>query len=164
MAIIIPKERQEGLTDVLEMVNARLKEVQDEMDADCTIDEMRIDSEAIRATKLHSKYNRIFSDECVNLNKFYDLRKKTKTERYLYYLKKQPSSYYAKYGQVHLDLTKTDIENYHLPSDEIMVMMNAIVTSQKSLVDSVERMMKEIHDRAYLLKTALDYRKFESGA
>lgn len=147
------------LTNFLDAIVEKSSELEKSLDEDSEIDESAIDDEALRITKLHSKYNKMYLREYNIYAELVDLRKSFKLERWRYYGGKQTDQYYRKYGDINEIINKTDIDRY-LEGDEIMVLLNKIVNGQKAVIDCIERYSKELTDRGYRLKLLLDYRKF----
>lgn len=156
------EKRIEQITDITKQVNETIKEIKESSDKDLEIDECDLDSEALRTPKLYSKYNNMYTDELVKLKRLFQSKEKTHLERYKYYLGKQTNKYYSEYGQFNEKVLKTEIETY-MKADPIMVELNILISTQKVLADMLERICKEISNRGYHIKSAIEWRRFQVG-
>lgn len=149
------------LDTILNDIGVKTEEIFEGIDSDSYIDESQIDMEAIKVSRMQSKYNKLYLDEFNIYSDYVELKKEFKLERWKYYLGKQTNQYYRKYGNINESINKTDVDKY-LDGDAIMSRINKITSSQKVLVDAIEKFSKELSDRGYRLRLLLDYRKFVS--
>lgn len=155
--------------DVVDSVKKQEAIIQDKLDAlkiqsakDLEIDDIDLDITLINIPKLQSKYINMYSDEVCILKDLYALKEKVKLERWKYWSGKQTDRYYAENGMVHEKVLKTDIDKYLAADDKIML-VNNLVTLQKTLVDHIEKVLKEVGNMSFHIKSAIDWRKFCSG-
>jgi hypothetical protein len=132
-------------------------------EAELTIDEFNLDGESIRTPKLHSRWLGFLCDEGVKLKQIQNLSKSLYLERWKYWSGKASDQYYAKHGPVHEKILKTDLDIY-LNADVVLSTMKEVLEQQNRIVDFLERSVKEITSRTFHIKSAIDWRKFESGA
>lgn len=137
-------------------------EIQDLIDADSKIDENKLDWEIERIPSLHAKYYRIYMDELSSLRRataaFHDIKKK----RSEYYLGRASDEAYRK-EPLNIKVIKTELDLY-LNADPMYIEASDLFDSQKSKVVMLEKFIASLKDRAYSLRTALDFKKFTSGA
>jgi len=157
-----PKVKQ-SLTEMKDDVLDKFKTLKSESSTDLEIDEVDLDTEVLKTPKLHSKYLNMYSEEVIRLKDLYSFSAKVKLERWKYWNGKQTDEYYARNGIQHEKILKTDIEKY-LNADEKMTLVNDIITIQKTIVEHLEKVLKEIGTRNFHIKAAIDWRKFTSGA
>lgn len=128
---------------------------------DMEIDDLELDRESVSVPKLYGKY----LDEHFNCARRYmDLKERKDTlylERWRYYMGKQTDQYYAK-NPLHEKVLKTDVDKYML-ADPMMIKMNRALNLQKSVLEYVEGIMKEIQRRGFHIRAAIDYIKFQNG-
>lgn len=130
---------------------------------DTDINEFDLDSESLRTPKLYNKYLNKYSDLSLQLNRLNDVRSKVYIERWKYYLGKQTSKYYADHGPFNEAINRTDVDIY-LKSDDLLCLVDDCLHIMKQHLQYIERTMKEISNRGYHIKTAVEWRRFQSGS
>jgi len=105
----------------------------------------------------------VFTDETITLKNLYSFKEKTKLERWKYWMGKQTDKYYAENGLQHEKILKSDVDKY-MAADDKLELVNDVVTRQKALVDYVEKVMKEIGNRGFHIKSIIEWRRFTSGS
>lgn len=156
------EERIEGYVKLRDEVMADFTKTKDES-TDIDIDECDIDTESLRTPSLCNRYLIKYNRLAIELNRLQDLRSKVYLERWKYYQGKQASKYYAEYGPFNEVINKTDVELY-LKADDMMIIVDDIIHIAKQHIQYVERLLKEISNRGYHLKTAVEWRRFQSGS
>lgn len=160
---MVSEKAKTQLIEIREQIDSRLESLKASAETDLEIDEFDLDKALIATPKLHSKWLSIFTDETITLKNLYSFKEKTKLERWKYYVGKQTDKYYAENGIQHENILKSDVDKY-LSADEKLELVNDIVTRQKALVDFVEKVMKEIGNRGFHIKSIIDWRRFTSGS
>ena len=89
----------------------------------------------------------------------YSVMKKNKWE---YYTGKADASVYAQ-KPFDLKILRTDIDKY-LDSDEDLQKQKQKVDYLSTTVDFLDRTIRQIGNRGFTIKNAIDWRKFTSGA
>jgi len=89
---------------------------------------------------------------------YYTLKK----EKWEYYTGKAPQQVYAT-KPFNLKILKTDIDKY-MDSDEELVKLKSKVDYIQTVIDFLDRTLKQISNRGFQIKNAIDWRKFTSGA
>lgn len=159
----IQAEVQNQLEDMKDTIMERLEGIKVEADKDLEIDDIDLDRALLDTPKLHAKWLSYFTDETMNLKDLYGLKEKVKLERWKYWMGKQSDQYYAKNGLVHDKILKSDVDKY-LAADDKVSIVNDIIAAQKGLVDYTEKVLKEIGNRGFHIKSIIDWRRFTSGA
>jgi len=150
---------EEGLQEILEGMQDKLKEYKQLSEKDLQIDEFELDTALLDTPKLYSKWIGYHSDETVLLKNLYGYKEEVKLERWKYYQGKQTNEYYAKNGLVHDKILKTDIDKY-LGADSKLNLVNDIIAIQKAIVDLIEKTSKECSNRGFHIKNIIEWRKF----
>jgi len=153
------KEVYEGLKND---VSERFDEIKSLADEEVVIDPYNLDGEAIRSSKLHTRWMGFLGDEAVKYKKLNNLFKKLLLDRTRYYSGTQSDKYYAEYGPCHLKVLKTDLPLY-LDADEHLCYVREILEIQSQIVNFLEKTVKTISARSFDIRAAIDWRKFESG-
>lgn len=141
----------------------RFREVKELAEKELLIDDFALDSEAIRTPRIHSRWVALLGEESFNLNSLLSTKAKLKLERFRYYNGTQTDEYYKKYGIVNQRILKTDM-NLYMDADRFISVLNEIIGIQEMIVDFIERSIKEITARTFHIKSAIEWRKFQSGA
>ncbi len=143
-------------------LSTKLEQMKKQAEKDIVIDEIELDRALLDTPKLHAKYLSMYSDEGILLKDYYGLKEKAKLERWKYWMGKQSDNYYHANGIPHEKVLKTDLDKY-LAADEKLCAINEIINIQKALVEYLERIVKEITNRGFHVKSIIDWRKFTNG-
>jgi hypothetical protein len=160
--MVSDKARQQ-LIDIRDQIDERLEVLKTEAGQDLEIDELNLDTALVDTPKRHSKWLAVFTDETITLKNLYSFKEKTKLERWKYWMGKQTDKYYAENGLQHEKILKSDVDKY-MAADDKLELVNDVVTRQKALVDYVEKVMKEIGNRGFHIKSIIEWRRFTSGS
>jgi len=139
-----------------------LEELQELVDKDLKINDTELDLEALKTPQLHNKFMKYLTKFKLMLSRAeteYNILKKEKWE---YYTGKAPAEVYAE-KPFDLKILKTDIDKY-LDSDEELQKQKQKVDYLQTTVDFLDRTIRQISNRGFLIKDAIDWRKFTSGA
>ena len=139
-----------------------LEQLQDLAEKDLKINDTELDLESLKTPQLHNKYLKHLNKFKLLLSKsnidYYTLRK----EKWEYYTGKAPAEVYA-LKPFNLKLLKTDVDKY-LDSDPELAKYKQKVDYIQTVVDFLDRTIKQISNRGFQIKNAIDWRKFTSGA
>ena len=139
-----------------------LEELQELADKDLKINDTELDLESLKIPQLHNKYSKFHT-------KFINLLKKTENERdrlirekWEYYTgKADPMVYQQK--PFNLKILKQDVDKY-IEADEDYQKIKQKVDYLETIVDFLDRTIRQIQNRGFLIKDAIEWRKFTSGA
>jgi|SRR5210317_948933 hypothetical protein len=139
-----------------------IEQLQELADKDLKINDSELDIEALKTPQLHNKYLK-------HLNKFKLLLTKSQAElntlrrdKWEYYTGKADASVYAQ-KPFDLKILKTDIDKY-LNADEEIQRLTQKVEYLTTVIDFLDRTLRQITNRTFAIKNAIDWRKFTSGA
>ena len=139
-----------------------LEKLQELADSDLKINDVELDLESLKTPQLHNKYMK-------HLTKFKLMLSKAETDLYSvkknlweYYTGKADASVYAQ-KPFNLKLLKQDVEQYIL-SNEDYIKAKQKVDYLSTTVDFLDRTIRQISNRGFTIKNAIDWRKFTSGA
>jgi hypothetical protein len=142
----------------------KFEEIQKLWSSDCNIDETELSQESVKIPQLHNKYLILYSDERLRL----------KTSRFeLYKLIKLKKEYYSgRMTQEELEaydwepfefkLLKADVEQ-HIDADDDIVTIKKSLALQEEKVDYLEAIVKSLTTRGFLIKNAIDWKRFTEG-
>ena len=139
-----------------------LEELQELADKDIKINDTELDLESIKTPQLHNKY-------CKFHNKFNTLLKQAEDqlsilqkEKWEYITgKADPAVYQAK--PFNLKILRQDVDKY-INADSEIIKASQKVTYLKTIVDYLDKLIRQISNRTFTIKNAIEWRKFTSGA
>ena len=132
---------------------------------DMKVDDTQLDLESLKIPQLHNKYLNFLQEERFNLKKmgfdFSSLRR----SKWEYYTGKISEEDLEEKGwePLNLKILKSDIDMY-LDSDNDMILMKQKITYQEEKVFYLESIIKEISQRNWEIRNAIEWRKFVSGS
>ena len=139
-----------------------LEELQTQVNRDFKLDDTELDSESIKIPLLHNKYLQ-------HLNKFSLLLKKAEYDHKLlvrskweYYTGKADASVYQE-TPFDIKVLKSDVHIY-IDSDEELQKADQKVAYLNVVVKYLEQVLRSINNRTFLIKNAIEWKKFTSGA
>jgi hypothetical protein len=132
---------------------------------DMKIDDLNLDLESLKTPQLHGKYLNILHDESLVLHKATIEQKELRRLKWEYYLGKLDQETLNEKGwqPFGLKILRTDIDVY-LESDKDLLRMEARVHYLKEKVKYIESVLQSIGRRGWDIKSAIEWKKFMSGA
>ena len=139
-----------------------LEQLQTEADKDLNINDIELDLESLKTPQLHNKYLKFLTKFKLLLTRAEDEYRTIKKEKWEYYTgKADPAVYTLK--PFNLKILKTDIDKY-MESDDELVKLKSKVEYIQTVIDFLDSTIKQISNRGFQIKNAIDWRKFTSGA
>lgn len=139
-----------------------LEKLQEQADKDLKINDTELDLESLKTPQLHNQWMKHLTKYKLMLSRAeteYSILKKDKWE---YYTGKADASVYAQ-KPFDLKILRTDIDKY-LESDEDLQKAKQKVDYLNTTVDFLDRTIRQIANRGFTIKNAIDWRRFTSGA
>jgi hypothetical protein len=135
------------------------------VDQDMKIDDLNLDLESLKSPQLHSKYLNLLHDESLSLHKATIEQKELRRLKWEYYLGKMDQETLDEKGwqPFGLKILRTDIDVY-LESDKDLLRMEARIHYLKEKVKYIESVLQSIGRRGWDIKSAIEWKKFMSGA
>lgn len=144
----------------------KLNEIQLDWQKDCKINELELGSEAVRVPTLHSKYLSMLSNAKLSLRKSESDYNNMRRVKYRYYR-----------GELSREeLEKLNIPQYlgnkplknemdeHLLCDEDLNLLTDKIEYYKTVVYTLEQILRSINSRTWDIKSAIEWNKFTNGA
>jgi hypothetical protein len=142
----------------------KFEEIQKLWTSDCPIDETELAQESVKIPQLHNKYLIFYSNE--------KLRFKTQRFEHSKLVKLKKEYYGGKMSQEELEaidwepfqhkLLKADVEQY-VDADDNVTESKKMLALQEEKVDYLEAIVKGLSTRGYLIKNAIDWKRFTEG-
>ena len=139
-----------------------LEQLQDLADKKLKINDTELDLESLKTPQLHNEFLKHLTKFKLMLSRAeteYNVLKKDKWE---YYTGKADAAVYA-LKPFDLKILRTDIDKY-LDADIDLQKAKQKVDYLETTVDFLDRTIRQIANRGFTIKNAVDWRKFTSGA
>ena len=139
-----------------------LEELQQSVNKDFKLDDTQLDVESVNIPLLHNKY-------LIHFNKFTLLLKKAEydhksmiRDKWEYYTGKADPSVY-KEKPFDIKVLKADVHIY-MDSDPDLQKADQKVAYLNQVVKYLEQVLRGVNNRTFLIKNAIEWKKFTSGA
>ena len=142
----------------------KFEEIQKLWSSDCNIDETELSQESVKIPQLHNKYLIIFHDERLRLRTMkFDHSKLLKVKREYFSGRMDETELEAyDWEPFQYKLLKADVQEY-IDADDDMIESKKKISLQEEKVDYLESIVKGLSTRGYLIKNAIDWKKFTEG-
>jgi hypothetical protein len=142
----------------------KFEDIQYQWTLDCVMDETELSKESIKIPQLHNKYLIYYSNE----------KLKFKEIKYLFAgLVRRKRDYYsgrmteeeleaADWEPFRIKLLKADVQEY-IDADDNVIESKKLLALQEEKVNYLESIVKSLTTRGYLIKNAIDWKRFTEG-
>ena len=139
-----------------------LEELQQQVDRDFKLDDTELDTESTKIPLLHNKYLQHYNKFSLLLKKAEYEHKVMQRQKWEYYTgKADPSVYREK--PFDLKVLKADVHIY-MDSDEELQKADQKEVYLRQVVNYLEQLLRSINSRNFVIKNAIDWARFTSGA
>ena len=139
-----------------------LDELKLQVKKDLEVDDETLDKESYKNQELYAKYLDHKTNFELLLYKAKGDYKILFRDKWEYYTgKADPAVYQLK--PFNLKILKQDVDKY-IESDEEWIKANQKVKYLETIIDFLDRTLRQITNRTFTIKNAIDWRKFTSGA
>ena len=140
-----------------------LSEIQDQVKRDLKINDLELDIESLRIPSLHIKYLQFLTENSLKLKKANGELAVLKRNKWIYYTGKASEDVYKEKGDFPLKLKTKDEERTFIEADEEIQKKKTEVEYYETVVDYLQEIVKQIGQRNFQIKNAIEGRKFEAG-
>ena len=142
----------------------KFEEIQKLWSGDCEIDETELSQESVKIPQLHNKYLILFHDERLRLRTMkFDHSKLLKVKREYYSGRMDETELEAyDWEPFQYKLLKADVQEY-IDADDDIIEGKKKISLQGEKVDYLEAIVKGLSNRGYLIKNAIDWKRFTEG-
>ena len=142
----------------------KFEEIQKLWSGDCEIDETELSQESVKIPQLHNKYLILFHDERLRLRTMkFDHSKLLKVKREYFSGRMDETELEAyDWEPFQYKLLKADVQEY-IDADDDMIESKKKISLQEEKVDYLEAIVKGLSNRGYLIKNAIDWKRFTEG-
>ena len=129
---------------------------------DSQIDPDNLHTESLKVPSLHAKYHDMFNNFLLLRKKAEQQRKNIRHERYEYYSGKADPEVYEKnpFGK---KIRDKDTMTKYLDADDKLKEINLKIDYYETLLNYCESILKQINNRTYQIKNAIEWQKFIAG-
>jgi len=138
-----------------------LDEFYDDTKQDLTIEESELDRESLRTPYLYDKYLKMYQETKLQLRKVQQKYNELKLEKHRYYTGNADPEVYKK-SPFGIKVIKQDLELY-MSADPELAKAYDLVDYISTIKDFLEKTLKNIENRNWNIKNAIEWRKFLSG-
>jgi hypothetical protein len=139
-----------------------LEEIQELVDKDLKINDSELDLESIKTPQIHNKYMKHLTKFKLMLSRAESEFHIIKKQKWEYYTGKADPSVYAE-KPFNLKILRQDVDKY-IDSDEDIIKLKQKSDYLNTVVDFLDRTVRQISNRTFTIKNAIDWKKFTSGA
>ena len=142
----------------------KFEEIQKLWSGDCEIDETELSQESVKIPQLHNKYLILFRDERLRLRTMkFDHSKLLKVKRE-YFSGRMDATELEAYDwePFQYKLLKADVQEY-IDADDDIIEGKKKISLQEEKVEYLESVVKSLSTRGYLIKNAIDWKRFTEG-
>jgi hypothetical protein len=139
-----------------------LEEIQELVDKDLKINDSELDLESIKTPQIHNKYMKLLTKFKLMLSRNESEFHIIKKQKWEYYTGKADPSVYAE-KPFNLKILRQDVDKY-IDSDEDIIKLKQKSDYLNTVVDFLDRTVRQISNRTFTIKNAIDWKKFISGA
>lgn len=136
-----------------------LELIQRNWETDSQIDDTLLDDESLKIPRLHSKYLSFYNDVKLMLIKSQADLKTARHRKYMYYSGRPVEE---ETEPLNHKIMKSDVPNW-VAADELVIRCEAKVEYNQTMLDAISEILRQINNRGYQIKNALDWRRFTNG-
>ena len=142
----------------------KFEEIQKLWSGDCEIDETELSQESVKIPQLHNKYLILFHDERLRLRTMkFDHSKLLKVKREYFSGRMDETELEAyDWEPFQYKLLKADVQEY-IDADDDIIEGKKKLSLQEEKVEYLESVVKSLTNRGYLIKNAIDWKRFTEG-
>ena len=138
-----------------------LDEFYNDTKQDLTIEESELDRESLRTPYLYDKYLKMYQKTKLHLREVEQKYNEIRLEKHRYYSGNADPEVYKK-SPFGIKVVKQDLEMY-LNADPDLAKATDLVEYVSAIKDFLEKTLKNIENRNWNIKNAIEWRKFLSG-
>ena len=139
-----------------------LDDIQSMWEKDSQIDKDNLHDESLKIPALHAKYHEMFNNTLLLRKKAEQQRKNIRHERYEYFSGKADPDVYVE-NPFPKKIRDKDTMQKYLDADEKLSQINLKIDYYETQLNYIESILKQISNRTYQIKNAIEWQKFIAG-
>ena len=142
----------------------KFEEIQIAWTRDCEMDETELSHESIKIPQLHNKYLIFYSNEKLKFKEIKFLFSGLVKRKRDYYSGRMSAEELeaADWEPFRIKLLKADVQEY-IDADENVIESKKLLALHEEKVNYIESIVKGLTTRGYLIKNAIDWKRFTEG-
>ena len=142
----------------------KFEEIQKLWTSDCNIDETELAQESVKIPQLHNKYLIFYSNEKLRFKELKFLFTGLVKRKRDYYSGRMSAEELeaADWEPFQYKLLKADVQEY-IDADDNVIESKKLLALQEEKVNYLESIVKSLTTRGYLIKNAIDWKRFTEG-
>tara|TARA_X000001382_G_C3155879_1_gene174529 strand:+ start:700 stop:1128 length:429 start_codon:yes stop_codon:yes gene_type:complete len=139
-----------------------LDELQAQAEKDLSIDDTELDLESLKTPQLHSQYLKTYSTYALMMKKAEGDYSKLHIKKWLFFTgKADPQEYKDK--NFDLKVLRQDVDKF-IDADDEIIRQRQKVEYLKQICHYCESTLKQINNRTFQIKNAIEWKKFTMGS
>ena len=139
-----------------------LEQIQEMWQKDSVIDPDNLHDESLKIPQLHSKYYTIYNTITLLREKARESYNRIRLERHNYYTGKAPAETYVE-DPFPYKVREKDAIQRHMDADEKMSSINMKIKYYDVTLKFLEEIIRNVSNRTYQIKNAIEWQQFQSG-
>jgi len=139
-----------------------LEKIQEMWQRDSVIDPDNLHDESLKIPQLHSKYYTLYNTITLLREKARTQHTKIKLDRYNFYTGKAPAEVYAEEPFPYKVREKDAIQR-HLEADEKLTTIDLKIKYYDAQLKFLEEIIKNVSNRTFQIKNAIEWNRFQAG-
>ena len=139
-----------------------LDEIQSQAEKDLKIDDTELDVESLNTPILHAKYLKHYSTYSLMLTKAQSEYSQLYKQKWIFYTGKADPEEYKKVN-FELKVLRQDVSTF-IEADEEIIKQIQKVSYLKTVCSYLENTLKQINNRGFQIKNAIDWKRFTEGS
>ena len=139
-----------------------LDKIQEMWQKDSVIDPDNLHDESLKIPQLHSKYYTVYNTIMLLRERAQESYNRVKLERYNYYTGKATAEVYAEEPFPYKVREKDAIQRY-LDADEKLSAVDMKIKYYNVTLKFLEEVIKNVSNRTFQIKNAIEWQKFQAG-
>jgi len=139
-----------------------LESIQEMWKKDSFMDIDNLHLESLKIPGLHAKYHELYNRVFLLRKKEEQEKKQLTLDRYKYYTGKSSVEVYAE-EPFPYKIREKDTLNKYLDGDEKLSTLAIKIEYYNTVLNFLEDILKQLHNRTYQIKNSIEYMKFQSG-
>lgn len=141
-----------------------LEEINEMWAKDARIDDTNLGSEATKIPQLHNKYYMLYSQEALRMRKYKAELKELEFAKYEYYIGTMTEEDMKTRGWKPnpLKILRADVNKY-IECDKEIIRISLKIDYHMQVANYLEDIIKQINNRNFMIRAAIDWAKFQAG-
>ena len=139
-----------------------LEKIQEMWVKDSIMDTDNLHDESLKIPALHAKYHELYNNIILLKKKAEQQRKNIRHERYEYFSGKADPDVYVE-NPFPKKIRDKDTMQKYLDADEKLSAVSLKLDYYDTMINYIEDILKQIHQRNYQIKNAIEFMRFTAG-